>query len=40
MHEVFEIYIERNNVEELDFVETKKFQDNNIDVKINNKENE
>jgi hypothetical protein len=40
VQEVFEIYNDYNNDEELDFVETKKFQDNNVDVKINNKENE
>ena len=40
VQEVFEIYKDYNNDEELDFVETKKFQDNNVDVKINNLENE
>jgi hypothetical protein len=38
--EVLGIYGEFNATQDVDFIETKKFQDNKVDVKINNKESE
>jgi hypothetical protein len=38
--DVLGIYGEFNATQDVDFIETKKFQDNKVDVKINNKESE